>query len=32
VALAAGVAWFYLAGRVARIEDRAAETLMEVRS
>ena len=30
VALAAGVAWFYLAGRVARIEDRAAETFTEV--
>ena len=30
VALAAGVAWFYLAGRVARIEDRAAETFKEV--
>lgn len=31
VALAAGVAWFYLAGKVARIEDRAAETFLEVR-
>jgi hypothetical protein len=30
VALAAGVAWFYLAGRVARMEDRAAENFTEV--
>jgi hypothetical protein len=31
VALAAGIAWFYLAGRIARREDEAALTFMEVK-
>jgi hypothetical protein len=31
VALAAGIAWFYLAGRIARLEDEAALTFMEVK-